>query len=502
MAFLIAFWGLGMDVPVMGAPPDPNALASQIDKHLATGWQEAKVTPADTVDDAAFARRAYLDLIGRIPTVAEVRKFLNDRSSDKRAKLVSQLLDTAAHAQHMASFWRREWIPQADVPESTLGEQIESWLAGRLQDRVPYDRIVRDLLTVSAVRRKADTPPTTFLVASDFKPENLAANTSRAFLGINLDCAQCHNHPFARWTREQFWETAAFFVRPAEQKETSRLSILIPNTKTTVTPRVLAGSEPKWPTELSADTGRRVLAEWVTARDNPYFARNAVNRVWANLVGTGLVEPLDDLSSENAASHPKLLDELAKAFADSGFDLKYLTTAIVLSKAYQLSSVIPSRGSSDPRLFAAAAVRGLSGEQLYDSLRVASGLSAERTDLDPTIAQRARKRFAEKFRIERAGTAQRSILQALSLMNGATTAELTDIAKTPTLRSVADAPFLDAKGKVEALYLATFSRKPSADELAPLVKYVEKGGPEGDAKKALADVFWALLNSSEFGTNH
>ena len=238
----------------------------------------------------------------------------------------------------------------------------------------------------------------------------------------------------------------------------------------------------------------------MTAKGNPYFARNAVNRVWANLFGTGLVEPLDDLSGENPASHPELLDELAKAFADSGFDLKYLTTAIVLTKAYQLSS--GGSGSTSPRLFARSAVRGMTGEQLYASLRVAAGLPVERDDLESANALQERKQFADQFRIERAGNAQRSILQSLSLMNGKMTAELTTAAKTPTLQVVTDAPFLTAKGKIEALYLAAFGRKPTDDELVLLVKYVENGGADGDKAKAFADVFWALLNSIEFNTNH
>lgn len=488
----------------MSADNDPAVLASRIDKHLETRWLAEKVKPALPADDAAFARRVYLDLVGRIPIVAEVREFLDDKTTDKRAKLVARLLSSAASARHMATFWRREWIPQADTPQfANLADDFENWLATKLRDGTPYDRIARDLLTAARVKTRSGTP-TTFLVASESKPENLAANTTRAFLGINLDCAQCHDHPFAKWTRDQFWETAAFFARPTMPggATPARIELTIPNTQKTVAPRLLTDREPKWPAALDPDTGRTVLGEWVTAKDNPYFAKNAVNRVWANLFGTGLVEPLDDLSGQSPATHPELLEDLARAFADSGFDLKYLTTAIVLTKAYQLSSIVPTGGSSDPRLFARSAVRGLTGEQLYDSLRVAAGMPADREDLDPTTGPRERKRFADKFRVERAGAAQRSILQSLSLMNGKLTAELTDVAKTPTLRAITDAPFLDTKGKVESLYLAALGRKPNDDELGPLVKYVDKGGADGDAKKALADILWALLNSAEFNTNH
>ncbi len=484
-----------------GADPNPAALAARIDRHLTARWAAEKVTPAAPADDAAFARRAHLDLVGRIPTVAEARAFLDDPAPDKRAKLVARLVNSAAHARRAAAFWRREWVPQADTPQfAGLADDLDGWLAGRLRDGAGYDRIVRDLLTASRTRLEP-AAPTTFLTASEFKPENLAANTTRAFLGVNLDCAQCHDHPFARWTRDQFWETAAFFARPsaATNNDSVRFEVTIPGTKRTVGPRLLTDPQPKWPAALTPDTGRAVLADWVAAKGNPYFARNAVNRVWADLFGTGLAEPLDDLSGENPASHPELLDELAKAFADSGFDLKYLTTAVVLTRAYGLSS---AGGVTNPRLFDRAGVRGLTGEQLYDSLRVAAGLPPDRDDLDPVNAVRERKRFADRFRVGRAGTAERSILQALGLMNGKLTADLTDAATAPAVRAAADAPFLDTAGKVEALYLAALGRKPSADELAPLVKYVDKGGADGDARKALADVFWALLNGSEFNTNH
>jgi len=504
MFLLVIAGSLGFIGTISAAPPDPTELAARIDTHLSARWDAEKIKPAAASDDAAFVRRVHLDLVGRIPSVAEVREFLAETARDKRAKLVARLVESGAHFRHTATFWRREWVPQADAPQfASLADDIEEWLAVKLHDRVPYDRIVRDLMTASLAKTRQETP-TTFLAASEFKPENLAANTTRAFLGVNLDCAQCHNHPFARWTRDQFWQTAAFFSRPspAEKTVATKLEITIPNTKKTVTPQLLTDPQPQWPQVLKDDTGRTLLATWVTAKDNPYFARNAVNRLWANLFGTGLVEPLDDLSGENPASHPELLDELAKAFAGSDFDLKYLTTAIVLSKTYQLSSVLPQSGSSNPRLFGRSAVRGLTGEQLFDSLRVAAGLPPVRPDLDPTSVVQAKKQFSEKFRIERAGTAQRSILQSLSLMNGKLTADMTDVAKTPTLRAVADAPFLNPAGKIDALYLAALGRKPNADELGPLVKYVEKGGADGDIGKALADVFWAVLNSSEFNTNH
>ena len=497
------------------APPDAADVAARIDRHLRAAWERAGVTPSATVDDATFLRRASLDLIGRIPTVAETRAYLDDRCPDKAAAVINRMLDSGGYAGHFATFWRRVWLPQADTPQfAGLADGFEDWLAARLGKNARYDRLVYELLTTAAagpatpaLARVEAAPPRAFLAANERKPENLAASTARSFLGVNLDCAQCHNHPFARWTRDQFWETAAFFSTPARVEKTGgvRLELAVPGTKRLVRPRLLDGGEPRWPDRLEPDTGRRVLADWLVARGNPYFARNAVNRLWAHVFGSGLVEPLDDLSDENPPSHPELLDELTAAFADSGFDLKFLTKALVLSRAYRLSSVAVGDSVSDeaePRTFARMAVRGLTGEQLYDSLLVAAGLPADRRDLDPVHAEKARRRFAARFRIDRPASAERSMTQALALINGRLTADLTDPENAPTLVAVADAPFLGTRGKVETLFFATLGRQPTDAELSPLVAHVERGGAAKDPRKALADVFWALLNGSEFNTNH
>ena len=197
---------------------DPIVLARQVDQHIVDRWDAQKAKPTFAADDSSFVRRVYLDLAGRIPSAAEVRAFLSDKTPAKRATLVARLVETGTHARHAAIFWRRQWVPQADTPQfALLADEIDGWLAIKLREGVPYDRIVRELIAVSRTRVGSpdrSAAPTAFLVASEFKPENLAANTTRAFLGINLDCAQCHNHPFARWTRDEFWQTAAFFARP------------------------------------------------------------------------------------------------------------------------------------------------------------------------------------------------------------------------------------------------------------------------------------------------
>ncbi len=490
-----------------GSPAaDPAELAAAVDARIEAGWKKANAKPAGNADDPMFLRRVSLDLLGRIPTVAETRAFSADKSPDRRAKLIDRLVASGPHARHMATVWRRAWVPQTDAAEfARLADDFEAWAVVRLRDNVPYDRVVAEILTtpLDPVATARGVNPVGFYSATENKPENLAATASRAFLGVNLDCAQCHDHPFARWSRDQFWQTAAFFVRADDKPGMAAVpKMTIPGTKRTVSAEVMVGSAVKWPAAITPDTGRTLLAGWVTGKDNPYFAKNAVNRVWAHLFGTALHEPLDDLSGESGTPgpHAELLTELAEAFTASGYDLQFLTRALTRTRTYQLSSILPEGTVADPRLYTRAAVRGLTGEQLYDSIRTAAGLPAERDD---TAGQRgtARKAFASRFRIDRAVTAERSIVQALSLMNGRLTLDLTNPDKNPTLAAT-DAPFLDTRGKVETLFLAAVGRKPTAKELAPLVEYVTDGGTHGDPHKALADVFWALINGTEFNTNH
>jgi hypothetical protein len=491
--------------------PTATALAAQIDAYLTARWKQAGLQPAERCDDATFVRRIYLGLVGRIPTIGEARDFLADTTTDKRERLIDRLVASNAHARHMATFWRRTWLPQTDTQTfASLTDDFEQWAAERLQAQAPYDQLVRELLTVrSDGKRQASAEasggatPYSFLVASERKPENLAANTARAFLGINLDCAQCHDHPFARWSREQFWQTAAFFALPDDHGSGAALQIKIAETERLVSAAVLTTPAIHWPEQLQADTGRAVLAKWIVSPENPYFAKNGVNRLWSHYFGRGLVEPLDDLSSDAADNHRALLDALAQAFLDSGYDLQLLSRAFTQSRAYQLASVGSNQAASDEQqLFAYFATLGLSGEQLHDSLQVVGGFPADRHDLQPEVMEE-RRRFVTQFYVQRPADAQRSILQSLTLMNGRDVQELTDAAATPLLVATAQAPFLDARTQVETLFFAAFSRKPTAEEAAAFVAYVDRHATTPDAKAAaLADVFWVLLNSTEFNTNH
>jgi hypothetical protein len=501
-----ALAALGSLTHAHGAEPAAREPAPSIDRHFAQLWQRGDLQPA-AADDATFLRRVYLDLPGHIPTVAEARAFLADNDPHKRAKLVDRLLDHPATARHLAQFWRRSWLPQADNQQlSQLAEELERWLAASLAADVSYQQLARQLLLadVQQYRSEGDqelSPNSAFLVAAEFRPENLAANACRSFLGINLDCAQCHDHPFSRWKREQFWQTAAFFVRPAraaEELDTDHYRVTIPETELVISARLLNGDEPAWPQKMELDSGRRVLVDWIAASDNPFFARNAVNRLWSHFFGQGLIEPLDDLSAEGPHLHGPLLDELAQQFVLTNWQWKPLARAMVLSRVYQLDSLAADERcqQAPPELYPQMPVRSLSGEQLYHSLLIATGkpLAADHS----AGGDESRQAFVGKFGSDRSARSERSILQSLLLMNGPLTQELT-AADSPLVRSVANSPFWTDEKKVEVLFLAAYSRPPHDDERALALKTM---AAPSQREQALSDLLWALLNSGEFNCNH
>jgi hypothetical protein len=462
-----------------------------------------------------------LDLIGRIPTPSEARSFIENKDPDKRAKKIDELLGKSAYLNHFSSVYRQLWVPQTiDNPQFQFaGPQFETWVRNRLKDNVRMDKMVREILTTrtlftgrgaQAFQPNQQDSPFLFLQANEFKPENVASQVSRLFMGVKIECAQCHNHPFASYTKEQFWEQAAFFaeVQPAianisDMKAKREIRIPDPNpAKSVVVPARYFddGQEPRWDTTKSP---RETFADWLTSPKNPYFAKNMVNRTWAHFLGLGIIEPIDEPNEDNPPVIPELLDDLAKAYIESGYDTRFLIRAITRSKVYQLTSRQTDPSQEHAKQFARMNVKAMSGEQLFDSLATATAY------IDPTpLNQRqfnfgARREFITKFAsAEKATEKQTSILQALTLMNGRFVNDQTSLERSQFLAGVVDAPFLDTKGKIETLFLAAFSRQPTAEEFEKFTSYVDRGGVSGDKNKALTDVFWSLLNSSEFMLNH
>jgi len=505
-AIVVLLLGVEFVSPANGddAPRAAEILSARIDELLKQHWTKSNVEPAPAADDAEFLRRISLDLTGRIPRVTQVREFLADTSSDKRRRLIEALLDDPLYVNHFTHVWRAILLSQASAADlRPLIPYLEAWLRRNVRDNVPYDVMVRSLLTMPLGDRltSSSTPaeeptPLAFYQANELKPENLASAASRIFLGVNLECAQCHNHPFADWKQDQFWQMAGFFAgverlrldnaMAAAPERIERRELTIPGTDRVVLARFLDGSSPDW---SPATRPREALADWMISRDNQYFARAAVNRLWAHFFGHGIVDPLDEMGGRVAASQPELLDELARQFVASGFDVRFLIRAITSSNAYQHSSQRTHASQDDWTAFARMHSRGMTPEQLFDSLALATGCDE---------SQRERV-FGEFSSLDRPTETQTTILQALLMMNGRLTSSATSLTEGGTLAAIADAPFLDEREKIETLLLATLSRPPTAVELARFKAYLSQASA---LRSGLEDIFWVLLNSSEFLLNH
>ncbi len=512
---------------------DEAALANRIDQFVAERYTEKGVTPAPLADDAEFLRRVYLDLIGRIPKVSEVRDFLDDKAPNRRRRVVDRLLESPYHVKYFGAVWTNIIIPPGgNQQQAAAAAQLRPWLESQVRGNVPYDQMVRSLITAGVGLNNANNlrpvqllqpggngSPLAFVQANEFKPENLAGATSRTFLGVRLECAQCHDHPFTDWKKKQFWEFAAFFAgaqrnngrrivngRLVQQPQIDRFprTLRMPGEDgKVVEARYLDKSAPTWQDKVDS---RVTLADWVSSPKNPYFSRTGANRLWAHFLGVGINDPVDDEpTDENPISHPKLLQELSRQFVAHEFDVKYLIRAITASKTYQRTSARTHKSQDNPRLFGRMALRGLTPEQLFDSLVEATGYRERGNNQARQVfgGNNARAEFLARFAsTEKRTETQTSILQALTLMNGRFISEATHLERSNTLAAITDALFLSDAEKVEALFLAALSRRPRSEEAEQLTSYVRNGGTTNDPRAALADVFWALLNSSEFRLNH
>jgi hypothetical protein len=526
-----------------------RTLSTRIDGLINNRLREASVRPAPPADDSHFYRRLNLDLVGRIPDPIDARGYVEDTSPDKRWLWVERLLESDEFLDHFANVFRAHLITNEDnFQVRAFVPAFEQWLKQKLRDNTSYDKMVREILTggpnVMAPQQFAlgvgNANPSTaaFYFANENKPENLAGASARLFLGVKLECAQCHAHPFAKWTRNQFWELAAFFnganqpfvrvnaaqpVRPPGRRE-----IMIPGTKKVVKAKFLDGKEPAW---KNNDDSRAVLANWITARDNPYFARAAVDMLWQYFFGVSLVEPIME-PGDTSIAHPQLLDELARQFVAHNYDLKYIIRAIVHTQAYQRTSEVQSEPNPDELLlFARMPVRGMSPEQFFASIALATDYRAPvpYTGMNQPFFNQpttVRGEFIAKFTSsEKRTETSTSILQALFMMNGKFLTQRTKLnpnmtvamvgsmtsertgaySREPEINLALHSIVLNSNPvpqKLKDLYLLVLSRYPTPPELSRMMHYVESGGPRHDQRQALADVYWALLNSGEFMLIH
>jgi hypothetical protein len=502
------------------AEPLPiEELSQRVDDELAAVWQTNAIRPIEGATDEEFMRRVYLDLTGRIPSVSEVEEFLEDPSPHRREALVDRLLEHRDHATHLAAVWRDILLPvEADLSRLGGTAKFEEWLAERFAENRSYDQLVRELLLAEG--RVSESGPLLFYAALKLNPEELAGRTSRAFLGVRMECAQCHDHKFDDITQNDFWSFAAFFARISRPRGKMEMTspvlavrdnqqgdVMIPDSDEIVAPRL-----PLSPVDIvdSADgpTRREVLARWLTSPNNGQFARATVNRVWAHLFGRGLVEPVDDMRPANKAIAPEVLETLSRDFSASGFDLRRLLRALVLTQAYQLSSRSEDSDPSRTLYFAQMNIKSLTAEQLYDCISVATpraGTVTEPIDQPGLVrfGDTSRQAFIQQFRAP-AGQAtdyHAGIPQALTLMHGGLIHNATDVATSGLLKGLSASFFTD-KQRLDTLFLSTLSRYPTDEEREVMLQEISTAGNDAERQQVLGDVLWALLNSAEFTFNH
>ena len=593
----LGIWGL-LAIPAQAEKPSPLATAKQVDALIEGELAKAHVTPAPLVNDDTFLRRASLDLAGTIPTPNQVTDFVLDPDPNKRGKLVDRLLKSDEYADIWASYWREVIFSRATEARARIMQDLfETWMKGQLTQNVGWDKITTELLTATGSTKEDGDIALIYCHTGD--PEELAAEASRIFLGIQIQCANCHNHPYEKWTREDFHQFAAFFpriqVRPEPDNQGTFLVKSVDNlagrqamranfdpaqafvrmdqnrdgkvTKDEVTrvqflaqrfDQILAlgdtnkdgamskeefeklprpdnnqpgrGSAEHYMPDLDNPTAegklmqpvffvnhakiktgtddldrRETLAKYITARNNPAFARSFVNRIWAEMIGEGFTDVIDDMGPGHDAKAEKVIDLLADNFASSGYDIQWLYRTIANTRVYQRQLRTSTTGDG---VFAAASPTRLRSDQIYNSLTSILGESLvpqqARGGMGGGAAQRfanqgGRKGFGNLFGFD-PSTPQADIIgtvpQALFLMNqGGVNSAMRASGRTRLATLLSQNP--DDHDALSELYLLVLSREPSKSEVEVNLAYLTS---VGNRNEAFEDMLWSLLNSSEFIT--
>lgn len=500
--------------PPIARSSSAYASATMIDRLAGEKLDSLGLPPSSGCTDADFLRRAHLDVIGLLPTPQEARSFLADRDPHKREKLADALLARPEYVD----YWTLRWADILRCSRRSLGdkgmEALYEWIRESVAENKPWNRFAQDLLLAqgSAFRNGACN-----YYRTSTSPNTLAETTSQVFLGVRMECAKCHNHPYERWTQNQYYQMAAFFARVGTKTGDRKDEPVVilepggevhhPKTGKEVAPCAL-DSTPLAP-DFAGDR-RAVLAEWLTSARNPYFAHAVVNRIWKHFLGRGLVEPVDDLRATNPPSNSALFDALATDFTKHGFDLKYLMRSILLSNVYQRSPLPLSANKRDTKYYSHYAFKRIDAEPLMDAIASATG-APDKFDGFP-VGMRATQlpdtgvgsyfldlfgRPARSVACECERTADPNLGQILHLMNNASINARIG-SKTGRIASLIAAK-TDDRRLVEELYLAAYSRYPSASEMKQAVADLAKAK---NRQQAAEDILWALLNSKEFVFNH
>ncbi len=493
--------------------PRKNLIDEQVWQKLA----RLRLTPSEPAPDHTFLRRVFIDIIGRAPTADEAKQFLDDPSPNKREALVDHLLVQPDYAEHWANKWADLLRPNPYHVGIKSVLNYDAWIRDAFRKNKPYDQFVRELVSAKGGTWRNGS---TNMFRDKRQPEELTTIVSQLFLGIRLECAKCHHHPFEKWAQDDFYSFAAYFSRigrkgtgisaPISGSEEFIFTggkdrpVTHPQTQKAMEPRPLFGNSPALPPETDP---RDVLAAWITSRDNSFFAQVMVNRIWTDLMERGLVEPVDDLRASNPPSNGPLLEALAADFRDNGYDIKKLIRRITTSHVYGLSSVPNDRNTSDTRNYSRHYRQRLRGEVLLDSISQITGT----TDTFAAAAPGTRAKELWTVRIESLfldafgrpdenqdppceRTSEPTVVQVLHLMNSENlySKVTTDNGVAAQLAKTELTPV----AVVESLYLTIYSRRPTEAESKTAVALFEAEGAV--RRQVIEDLMWALLNTPEF----
>lgn len=489
--------------------PENNFIDHMVFKKLA----QLHIAPSPLADDATFLRRVYLDIIGTLPTAAEAERFLGEPRGDRRTRLVDQLLSRP----EFADYWALKWSDLLRVDRQVLGHKqahrYYRWIRDSLAANKPFDQFARELVTAEGPLGEVG-PASFFKVAS--KPGEAASTLTQVFLGVRIACAECHHHPYDRWSQNDYFGMQAFFAPLGVQSTphgealtaTSTAEARHPRTGEVVPAHVLDG--PALNTVAIADR-RAHLARWMTSPDNPWFARSVANRVWAHFLGRGLVEPVDDFRATNPPTNPELLEALAKSFVDSGFDLRALMRTITSSRVYQLSSRPNASNERDEQNYSRALFRRIDAEVLLDMICQTTGVGEKFPGVpagcraiqlwDSRSTHYVLKLFGRPTRAtacECERNSEPSVGQVLHLLNGPDI--MSKLNRDSGYIARLAQRHKESESMVDELYLTYFARRPSPEERARSIAYLDRD--PGKRRQALEDLAWTMLNSLEFLFNH
>jgi hypothetical protein len=511
--------------PSIAAWDKANRL-SVIDRHLLANWKRLGIVPSPPASDAEFIRRASLDLCGTLPTPDEVKNYVADKRPDKRARLIDRLLDRPEYASYFALKWGdilrnrgRGYSTSQQRPGTAL---FAGWIRDSIAENKPYDRFVSEILT--AAGSQETNPPTVWYRTVRTTPEYVES-VAQAFLGIRIQCAQCHHHPAEGWSQGDYHQLAAVFARVGRKggfadaevptAETIYLAdegeVVHPRTKKVMQPRAPGGPEFK---VSRYEDPRRALANWMTAADNPYFARTMANRMWGHFLGRGIIHPIDDARSTNPPSNPELLDALARDFVASGYDVKHLIRVICNSAAYGLSSAPVDANTDDVQSFARYYPRRLAAEVLLDAFgqvlesptkfRSVAGDFPKGTRAIDLPDEAVPSRFLDIFGRSARNSACEcervdapALGQTLELVSSAEIQEKLSSDKGYVGRLVKNEK--SHEENVRDIFLRVLARMPRPREMVVAVQFLET---QTDRKEAYGSLLWSLLATNEFLFNH